>query len=173
MNYLFNVIAAKRLVSNGLVVGSYSDEEDLETDEDCDHESGSVPFHLLCQVFTTLSNSIQGLTESLSPLSEPSLTSPTNYTSTSLSSPALTFPDCRTTFDWSCFFQSTFNRPNSAIQSIPPPLLETKQPVGTDPRDTKNPLSIWRLTRRLGANSRIMQQSVEDGGGGLSDEEKH
>lgn len=107
-------------------------------------------------------------TDTLSTASEPSLTSPLGLSLHSLGSPCSPMqpqPAAHSHDDWtpnSNSFRSTF--PGLPLPVTAGLTSGKRLPVGTDPRDLKNPLSVWQLTGKSTPDrSSVIGAGVADG----------
>jgi len=108
----------------------------------------------------------QTQTDSLDTTSEPSLTSPLGHNLHSLGSPASphlggsSVAPMASLDDWGNYYRSaSYHRSSFPVF----PLLTSaspspKPPVGNDPRDSKNPLSVWQLTGRSQSRTPLESQ---------------
>ena len=135
-------------------MGSISDEEDDSSQDDSSPGSGR--------------------TDSLSTNSEPSLTSPLGRCLQGLGSPnSPLIPNHHSVLnpeDWGLYFRSQ----TATSLSFPvfagiraPASSSPRPPVGNDPRDSKNPLSVWQLTGRSQSKMPLNESSraVHEPGG--------
>ena len=124
-------------------IGSISDEEDDSSQDESSPGSAR--------------------TDSLSTNSEPSLTSPLSRCIQGLGSPnSPLIPTQMHPEDWGFYFrsQTASSLPFPVFSGIRAPASSSpRPPVGTDPRDSKNPLSVWQLTGRSQSKMPLSENS--------------